>query len=123
MAKIRITVNEQRIKDLLCDALEGGSNYWYFIKSFNFPEGKTKHDFQYPHLDLPFTETGSLLITDIENPKFAGKLLDKKACLKGLQIMANKHPRHFGDFISENDDSTTGDVFLQCAILGDCIYG
>ena len=42
---------------------------------------------------------------------------------RGLQIMAVKYPRHFADLMSENDDAATHDVFMQCAILEDVIYG
>lgn len=37
--------------------------------------------------------------------------------------MAEKWPRHFGNFISENEDAETGDVFIQLALLGDIVYG
>lgn len=42
---------------------------------------------------------------------------------QGLQRMARKYPRHFADFMAENDDAITGDVFLQCVVLGEVIYG
>lgn len=41
----------------------------------------------------------------------------------GLKLMAEKHARHFGDFMSENDDAVTADVFLQLVTLKDVIYG
>ena len=51
------------------------------------------------------------------------KRLDLNAIKKGLQIMAEKYPRHMGDFLNENDDADTGDVFLQCCLFGEAIYG
>jgi hypothetical protein len=30
---------------------------------------------------------------------------------------------HFGDMIGETGDATTGDVFLQCCLLGEVVYG
>jgi len=42
---------------------------------------------------------------------------------KGLNTMASGFARHFGDLANENDDATTHDVFLQCVILGDVVYG
>lgn len=122
--KVVINIPEKRVQDLLCNALEGGSNYWYFIESFNYPTGQTKESLklEFPHLELPFVDDGSLTIKDIEGD-MPDKILDRKALQKGLRVMASKFPRHFGDFISENDDATTGDVFLQCALYGDVIYG
>ena len=37
--------------------------------------------------------------------------------------MAEKYPRHFTDMIQEQDDATTADVFFQCVVLQDVIYG
>jgi hypothetical protein len=41
----------------------------------------------------------------------------------GLKLMAEKHARHFGDFMAENDDAITADVFLQLVTLKDVVYG
>lgn len=41
----------------------------------------------------------------------------------GLNLMAREYPQHFGDFIGENEDAVTADVFLQCVALKDVVYG
>ena len=41
----------------------------------------------------------------------------------GIKLMAEKHPSSFGDWMTENDDAITADVFLQCVVLKDVIYG
>jgi len=66
-----------------------------------------------------------LIISDIEGDlnEPPWKRLDLDAIKKGLQIIAEKYPRHMGDFLNENDDADTGDVFLQCCLFGDAIYG
>jgi len=43
--------------------------------------------------------------------------------LSGFQIMAEKYPRHWNDFFIENEDSITADVWLQCVVLGEIVYG
>ena len=43
--------------------------------------------------------------------------------MKGSQIMANKYTWHFDNFINDNADAETGDVFLQCSVLGDIVFG
>ena len=50
-------------------------------------------------------------------------VLDKAAMIRGLEVMAAKCPRHFQDMITGNDDSTTGDVYVQCCVLGEVVYG
>jgi hypothetical protein len=43
--------------------------------------------------------------------------------VRGLQLMADKYPNHFADFMQENDDATTSDVFLQLSVFGELIFG
>lgn len=123
---VAIEVSRKRISDLLCSALEGGSNYWYIIKKHVPPPTLTFRsdaDKVYTHLDFPLNEGGALLIGDMEDAKSGTKRLDLEAIGRGLAVMARAYPSHFGDFISENDDATTGDVFLQCCLFGEVIYG
>ncbi len=118
------TIPEERIEDLLVNAFEGGSNYWYIINSFNYPPGQTKQSLgiEFAHMQLPL-RGGSLSIGDIEDRNVKEKILDRPAIIKGLQLMADKYPRHWADFIEENDDAITADVFLQLAVWGEVIYG
>jgi hypothetical protein len=125
---VKHEISLQRISDLLCSAFEGGSNYWYQIDKFIKPKNmsfRTDKDQIFRHLDYPLNEGGALIISDIEGDlnEPPWKRLNLDAIKKGLQIMAEKYPRHMGDFLNENDDAETGDVFLQCCLFGDAIYG
>ena len=62
-------------------------------------------------------------LDDEEPPDDGGCFLTDVELQQGLQRMARKYPRHFADFMAENDDAITGDVFLQCVVLGEVIYG
>lgn len=110
-------VDEQRIRDLLCNAIEGGSNYW--CASMDRMGGITKAQAEYRQ-DVPFVEGGWLEVVDEEGKAHR---LDRAAIDKGMTIFAEKYPRHFADMMNENDDATTGDVFLQCCIFGEAVYG
>jgi hypothetical protein len=116
--KIEVEVTEERIKDLLTGALEGGSNYWYELHSKVNPNNVKMNDIY----DYPFTEGCGLMIGDSEGDE-EPKLLNMAAMENGLRIMAEKYAWHLNDFIAENDDATTSDVFLQCSLYGDVIYG
>ena len=128
--KIEQSISIQRIGDLLCNALEGGSNYWYMITDKIEPKEWTFSDksangitFLYCY---PFNTGGALLINDekADEPILKKPFrLDIDAIQKGLEVMGQKYPKHFADFLSENDDANTGDIFLQCCIFGECIYG
>lgn len=126
MDTIRITqeIPYERIQDLLCNALEGGSNYWYQIDNFLYPHGETKKslNIEFEHLELPF-KGGTIVFNDLEDPKREKTYLKLATIAQGLQLMADKFPNHFADFLKEDDDATTGDVFLQCCLFKDVIYG
>lgn len=112
---VSLSFTQQRITDLLICAFEGGSNYWYVILTKSH---KDKNIYE-----CPFLEDGYLLIADKEEDDCDGWYLNRKTIQIGLQTMADKYPRHFGDFINENDDATTGDVFLQCCLFEEVRFG
>jgi len=75
------------------------------------------------HLQWPLSEGGRLWIDNLfEDEEYKG-WLDLESVEKGLKLMAEKSPKHFSDFLTENEDGYTGDVFLQYCIFGKLIYG
>lgn len=126
---VRFEVPVGRIQDLLCCAFEGGSNYWYNITEFVEPPKmpyKTDSKQVYKHLDYPVNTGGGLYIMDdrdgeptLKEPFF----LNLSTLLEGLRKMAIDQPAHFSDFINENEDATTGDVYLQYCVFGKLVYG
>lgn len=49
--------------------------------------------------------------------------LTLKDVRKGLRLMKKEYPHHYADLVEENDDTITGDVWLQLAVFGEVIYG
>lgn len=43
--------------------------------------------------------------------------------VEGSKVFANDFPRHYQDFVGDNDDAITADCWLQCVCLGDVKYG
>ena len=123
MTMVKVKIDSQRLEDLLCCALEGGSNYWYTIARYNYPPGETGETstFEYLHLELPF-KGGSVIIED-QFDDFPEKELDMDAIEQGLQLLERLYPGLFADFMQENEDATTGDTFLQLCLYGEVIYG
>ena len=124
----KINVDPKRIADLLVCAFEGGSNYWYMIVDYIEPPGevfKSTGDQVFKHCDYPLSEGGGVVIKDIEDDDEDAKTytLNIETIKRGLAIMSAKYPNHFADFMNENDDAETGDVFLQCCLFGEIVYG
>jgi hypothetical protein len=133
-------ISEDQVLGLFCCACEDGSAYWAQTNASDseLAEGLVVADFRaggkmaredyFPAYQLiPFAEGCTLFITDFsveedgEKPKRYP--LNREIMQRGLQVMAEKFSRHFNDFLEENDDAITGDVFLQCCVFGDVIYG
>lgn len=141
-----VEITEERIRDLLCGAFEGGfSQTWVKEIDAKFPEGITIEDFRSPHsrkpnipkgkyaldeyfpwyLLVPFVEGCSVVIVPHEDDEedIDPAELNRETILKGLEVMATEEPRHFANFVDENDDAITSDVFLQCCVLGKVVFG
>lgn len=121
-----VNITLLRVQDLLCCALEGGSNYWYQIVKFIEPETLAcrAHDKEiFRHLDYPVNVGGALIFQDNEGDPKNRYRLDLRSIEKGLKSMANNSPEHFASFIAENEDADTGDVFLQHCLFGEVVYG
>lgn len=128
---VQIAINT--IRGLLCSAFEGGSNYWYVIHDYAFPDGLTEADFAqggkmqdpkgywHPAQLIPTVEGGGVIISpdDEEDRKVT---LNLEAIRRGAQVMAQKFPQHWADAVDESGDAITGDVFLQCCLFGEIVY-
>jgi hypothetical protein len=125
----QVEVPMSRVADLLCCAFEGGIGYWACITGYVKPEdfGGTRCHFAGDdapkYLDYPLSPYGAVLIEDAEDDGHKQYRLDLPAIQRGFKVMQQQYPKHFANWLAENDDAITGDVFVQCCIFGDIIYG
>lgn len=116
-------ISAERVNCLLCTALDGqygSSYYWIAHYSQEWPEPRPEWWHEIPMAG------GMLKFQTCE--AFDDKIdkwytLDRDACERGLGIMATEHLNHWANFITENDDAETGDVFLQLCLFGEIVYG
>lgn len=131
-------VTYYRAQSLLCSALEGGSNYWYTIADYRFPEGVCCADFNeggrfaepdtfwHPAQLIPFHSGCAVIFATQDEDAIDGKMyfpLDRAAMVKGLELLSEFQPqRHWRAFVEENDDAETGDVWLQLCLFGKVVF-
>lgn len=136
---LTITITDKDIAGLLCTGFEGGmTRHWCRIMKSRKPKlvqpvletgTATRKPEVWPFYDYPLLDGGATICrlddgdTKDTDRKYTPLVLDRTAIERGLKLMQEKHPRHFGDFLSGNDDAITGDVFIQCCLLGTVIYG
>lgn len=129
-------ITRKRLLDLMVAAFESSSNF-SILKTCP-PAGTTRADFKeggkltlsdyFPsHFLIATTEGGHIVIQDNqEEPEdednYTKYNLGLEQLQKGLQVMAEKHPRHFNDFLNEDDDLDTSLAFIECCLFGDIIY-
>lgn len=78
------------------------------------------------HIHYPMCEKGGgLILQDATGEGFPNGpvTLDYAAVCKGLVVMSQKYPKHFSNFIQECEDAETGDVFVQCCVFGELVFG
>lgn len=128
-----------RVADLLTTAFEGGSNYWIRSVETQTPTVWRNLDPQTRCLaDYVLNDGGKLTFTITEPFDDSDTIeytLDMTKVREGLQVFLrgegfgmngenpHKVPHHAANFINENDDAITGDVFLQICLFGEVIFG
>ena len=118
-------VSYDDIASLLCCAFEGGSNYWARVRVAYDP---SEEELNSPAFGdwrgfRAYMITHPDWMVEIRALEGETKIIKLADLLQGQRIMWEKYPRHWADFMGENSDATTGDVFLQCAALGEVVYG
>ena len=122
-------ISRDSLAYLLCSGMEGGISYWAEVVGYEHPEPYDLRDYfsdewsskLYKHIHFPLLPGGAVILRDKEEDKHYK--LDLESLLNGMRILANKYPSHYANFLNDDFDAFTGDVFIQCAVLGDIIYG
>jgi hypothetical protein len=131
-------ISEDRIHDLLTCAIEGGIGYWCQIQNgdgdIEYPDGLSYDDFRIggslnpaskpysPYGLIAMTDGMELPLADSEDPDTRWTL-NREKIQRGLTLLAKEYPRHFANFMSEDEDADTADAFFQLAVLGEIVYG
>jgi len=116
---ITVSVQMQDLTDLLNSALEGGSTYWARII-----DRQVVGDPEYTS-DVP-AAGGFLVFATLENDEINRQRswsLNAGDLVRGAEVMAARYPCHFASMLYETADAVTGDVFLQCCLFGELVFG
>ena len=128
---VSVNVPTSTVCDLLVGSVEGGSKYWAtFRLDPNFAKLVDKADIT-KSSDFNFEKYYP--VYDIEHPQYCLRVSDAEGgttynvtlenFVNGLNVMADRYPQHFKDVITENHDAVTSDVFIQCAVFGEIVFG
>ena len=125
--RITLEVSGRKIADQMVAAIEGGSAYWCrSIRLKQKAPGISLRDCWYDTPELYDDRHTQIEVVEHE-PSKEGRdgrhRFGKAQVAKGLRIMAEKYPQQFGYLIGEEGDADTADIFLQCVVFGEVVYG
>lgn len=139
--KVKTTqITKEQIIDVFVTAIEGGSNYWYYI--LDVPKEIT---YMVKEEEIPFSEAcgkhvlngGELTIYDVEEvmdmedidndyaqdkPKPLGTI-NMDSLLDAISIMKRDYSEKYENIIMDEYDAEDADIFFQIATMGDVVYG
>lgn len=126
--KVEREITQQQVEDLLCSAFEGGSNYWALTHVTNDEMEAVGASYSFEVA----TRGGEIKIEDAENYMQLG-VLNEERIKKAFELMALEKDeegadcpyfkQHLRNFLDDNADAETADVFLQLAVMGKLVYG
>lgn len=126
---IPILLTDELRENLLTTALEGGSNYWYFINDEQakairkYKQKSLERDPEYGDCFSSMMYTAMLngekiYIQDIEDEDNNLGIFSKESILKGERILADKHKQILGNILKEQDDVEDADIWFQLCVMG-----
>lgn len=125
---IQFEISQEIIKDQLCTALEGGSNYWYmlgkidrkhFVKGEPLVDNLTRSFFADKDYKLEIYDYES---DNDDEPDLLG-VVTYDSIAKAFSIMSSEYPETLGRILAEQYDADDSDVWFQIATMGEVVFG
>lgn len=128
--KLTQTVSREILEDIFVTAIEGGSNYWYFLPQKSILAIRTA----VPKSEDPYLSTAILKaildhgvdvqINDAEDEENVVGVISKTTFQERLQALSDsEHNYALEAHMREQGDAGTADVVFQYLAMGDVIYG
>jgi hypothetical protein len=132
-----ISLEFEMFTNLMVNALEGGSNYWYYFPKESYDEVKRLYDLNAEPLQSRRTRamsekfawvlwncrSHSFAINDAEDHDETLGYISWDTCKKALRKLHDDYHDYYYQVMTEKDDADTADVFFQLATLGEVTFG
>ena len=128
--KITKTISREIVEDVFVSALEGGSNYWYYLPADSIIAIRKA----VPKSEDPYLSTAILKaildhdvkipINDVENEDEVIGIITRGTMQARLQLLADS-PNKFAleAHMNEEGDAGSADVVFQYLTMGEVVYG
>ena len=122
--KVKVEVADQMIEDQIVCALEGGSNYWYYLPDLSMIKGiKSGEPLAIRLTDAVLNHGIVVPVYDIDDEDELLGELSRDSIQKALDIMSKDYPDAFAEVLNESGDANTADIFFQLSVMGEIVFG
>lgn len=128
MISFKQKISRQVIEDVIVTALEGGSNYWYFLRDEAIDIiKKNTPEMNGEPLALRIVEALSkgvvFSVEDIETGDHLGYLSTKLISKHTEKLYADGHGDRLEAHVLEQADATDADIVFQYWVMGELVFG
>lgn len=128
--KINQKISREVLEDIFVTALEGGSNYWYYLPDESIKAIRKA----VPKSEDPYLSTAILkaildhdvkvFVNDAEQEDELIGIISKSTMEARLQLLANSEQKWALDaHIKDEGDAESADVIFQYLAMGEVVYG
>lgn len=119
------------LENIFVTALEGGSNYWYFlpskeVKKIREAVPKTEEPALSMAMFMAIFDKGvEVAIHDAENPEDALGVLNREIIMERIKELEihGRYRRFWYAELNEEGDAETSDVVFQYLVMGEIVFG
>jgi hypothetical protein len=128
--QIKKEIDRSVLEDIFVTALEGGSNYWYYLSD----EACRKIREAVPKSEDPYLSTAivkaildhdiAVPVNDAEDEELVVGFIEKKTMADRLQLLSDsEHSWALEAQISGDGDADSADIVFQYLTMGEVVYG
>ena len=127
---IKQSISREVLEDIFVTALEGGSNYWYYLTEESIKAIRKA----VPKSEDPYISTAILkaildhdvkvLVNDAEDEDELIGMITRGTMQSRLQLLSDsEHRWALESHIREDGDASSSDVIFQYLAMGEVVYG
>lgn len=124
--KIEITIPDEAIEDVFVTAIEGGSNYWYWIKSKSVDmvrEYEPKGSFSVALYKSVMNHGADIQVHDVESGDLLGTLSYDSIKDRIANLMESEHAHRMFNMMKGDYDAEDADVVFQYMVMNEIVFG
>ena len=120
----KLEVDFELFESWMITALEGGSNYWYFIKSLPKRDDLKGLAFSEALSTLVWKHDEKIEVFDIENQDDEPLgVIEKSKVIATIQKLSKENNEVFVNLTNENYDAMDCDIFFQVLVMDEVTFG